>query len=103
VDLKGLVAQVESLLEEIRVPLRVAVMGCEVNGPGEARDADVGVAVAGGRGVLFLEGKPIARLERQEIVPALLKEVRRLADAGRSPAGAGGESAPVTGEPVGGK
>jgi (E)-4-hydroxy-3-methylbut-2-enyl-diphosphate synthase len=102
-DLAGLVEEARAALAGIDAPLRVAIMGCEVNGPGEARDADVGVAVAGGRGVLFLEGKPIARLERQEIVPALLKEVRRLADAGRSPAGAGGESAPVTGEPVGGK
>ncbi len=84
VDLPPLVKEVREALEGagIEGPLRVAVMGCEVNGPGEARDADLGVAVAGGRATLFVGGKPEARLERQEITAALLKEARRL--AGRS-------------------
>ncbi|MCL6581122.1 MAG: flavodoxin-dependent (E)-4-hydroxy-3-methylbut-2-enyl-diphosphate synthase [Firmicutes bacterium] len=79
VELGPIVAEVREGLRDLKVPLRVAVMGCEVNGPGEARDADLGVAVAGGRGVLFVRGRVVRRLERQEIVPALLKEARRLA------------------------
>ena len=79
-DIAVLVEEVREALSGIDSPLRVAIMGCEVNGPGEAREADVGVAVAGRRGLLFLRGKPVARLEREEIVPALLKEVRRLAE-----------------------
>ncbi len=87
VDLGSLVNEVRQALEGagIRGPLRVAVMGCEVNGPGEAREADLGVAVAGGRAVLFVKGKPVRRLGRQEIAPALLKEARCLA----GPTGAG--------------
>lgn len=82
VDLAAIVEEVRAGLGGIDHPLRVAVMGCEVNGPGEARDADVGIAVAGGRAVLFVGGRPVRRLERQEIVGALLKEARRLAEAG---------------------
>lgn len=81
VELAPLVAEVTEALRGAGIagPLRVAVMGCEVNGPGEAREADLGVAVAGGRATLFIKGKPVGRLERQEIVPTLLKEARRLA------------------------
>lgn len=87
VDLAPIVREVREAFEKAGVggPLRVAVMGCEVNGPGEARDSDLGVAVTAGRAVLFVGGKPTRRLERQEIVPELLKEARRLA----GPAGAG--------------
>lgn len=87
VDLAGIVEEVRAGLAGIDHPLRVAVMGCEVNGPGEARDADVGVAAAGGRAVLFVRGRPVRRLERQEIVPALLKEARCLAESGEHPRG----------------
>lgn len=85
VDMTTIVEEVRNALSGIDSPLRVAVMGCEVNGPGEAREADVGVAVTGGRGLLFRRGKPVGRLEREEIVPVLLKEVRRMAreDQGR--------------------
>ncbi len=100
VELEGLVAEVRSALASLDAPLRVAVMGCEVNGPGEARDADVGVAVARGRAVLFVAGRVVKRLTRQEIVPALLKEARRL--AGAPPAGADGDAGGGAGraEPV---
>lgn len=93
VDLAALVAEVREALQGLDAPLRVAVMGCEVNGPGEARDADVGVAVVGGRGLLFRRGRPVRRLGREEIVPALLKEVRRLAEEAATavtPPGPGG-------------
>lgn len=81
VDLAPIVQEVRRALEEARLPrpLRVAVMGCEVNGPGEARDADLGVAVTAGRAVMFVQGRPVRRLQRQEIVEALLKEAERLA------------------------
>jgi len=87
VDLVPVVREVREALEGAGVqgPLRVAVMGCEVNGPGEAREADLGVAVTGGHAVLFVKGKPAGRLQRQEIASALLKEARRFA----GPTGAG--------------
>jgi len=116
VDLAGIVEEVKAALAAIDAPLKVAVMGCEVNGPGEARDADVGIAAAGGKAVLFVRGRPVRRLERQEIVPALLKEARRLAGAseqecpdgsGPEPGpGEGADGAPTRGDgsqPVGGK
>jgi len=87
VDLVPIVEEVREALSSVSAPLKVAVMGCEVNGPGEAAGADVGVAVSRGRAILFVEGRPIRRLTRQEIVPALLKETRRLAglyEAGRT-------------------
>ena len=83
VDLLPIVEEVKAALAGLEVPLRVAVMGCEVNGPGEARAADVGLAVTGGRAVLFREGKPVRRVERQEMVAALLKEAQRVAEASR--------------------
>ncbi len=82
VDLAPIVEEVREALRDLRGPLRVAVMGCEVNGPGEARDADIGVAVARGRATLFIGGRPVGRLAREEIVPALLKEARRLGGSG---------------------
>lgn len=87
VDLVPVVEEVREALAGLDAPLRVAVMGCEVNGPGEARDADVGVAVAGGRAVLFVKGRAVRRLARQEIASALLKEAGRLAAEKREPAG----------------
>ncbi len=81
-DLAPLVAEVEAALAGVSAPLRVAVMGCEVNGPGEAREADVGLAAAGGRFTLFRHGRPVRTLQPAEAVSALVAEVRRLADGG---------------------
>ena len=65
---------------EIEAPLTVAVMGCIVNGPGEAREADVGIAAARGRGVLFRHGRPLCELKEADLLDALLDEIRSLAE-----------------------
>jgi (E)-4-hydroxy-3-methylbut-2-enyl-diphosphate synthase len=59
------------------MPLSLAVMGCAVNGPGEAREADLGVAAGRGNGMIYREGKAIRRVSEEEIVPALLEEIER--------------------------
>jgi (E)-4-hydroxy-3-methylbut-2-enyl-diphosphate synthase len=86
VDLKGLVAQVEPLLVEVGIPLKVAVMGCEVNGPGEAREADVGLAAGKGRGAIFRKGRIVRTVPEEEFLPALRREMEALAlERGVSP------------------
>jgi len=77
VDLLRIVREVELRLARVSRPLKVAVMGCPVNGPGEAREADVGVACGRGGGTLFAEGKILRRVEESKIVPALVREVAR--------------------------
>ena len=62
------------------VPLRVAVMGCVVNGPGEAREADLGVASGNGKGQIFVKGQVIKTVPESEIVATLIEEANRLAD-----------------------
>jgi len=78
IDLVGLANEVQSRLETIQSPLKVAVMGCVVNGPGEARDADVGVAGGDGEGAVFAHGKVLRRVPEDEIVDALFEEIGRL-------------------------
>ncbi|MBL7139398.1 MAG: flavodoxin-dependent (E)-4-hydroxy-3-methylbut-2-enyl-diphosphate synthase [Planctomycetes bacterium] len=80
VDLVGLAAEVKRRTADILAPLTVAVMGCIVNGPGEAREADVGIAAAKGRGVLFRHGRPLCELAEEDLVDALVDEVRSLAE-----------------------
>ncbi len=80
VDLMKLVEKVEKALENETLPIKVAVMGCEVNGPGEARMADVGIASGLKSGVVFRKGKPIKRVSEEELVDALLEEIRRIKD-----------------------
>ncbi len=80
VDLMHLVEKVEKALENETLPIKVAVMGCEVNGPGEARMADVGIASGLKSGVVFRKGKPIKRVREEELVDALLEEIRRIKD-----------------------
>jgi (E)-4-hydroxy-3-methylbut-2-enyl-diphosphate synthase len=79
VDVHSMAERVEARLRSLRAPLRVAVMGCEVNGPGEARAADVGIAGAGGDWVLFVGGRRMRRLPAEEAEEALLSEALRLA------------------------
>jgi (E)-4-hydroxy-3-methylbut-2-enyl-diphosphate synthase len=76
VDLIGLVADVERQLKGVVGPLTVAVMGCAVNGPGEAREADLGIASGKGRGVVFKKGKVVARAKEDRLVDLLMKEVK---------------------------
>lgn len=75
IDLVGLVAAVEKRLVGVSAPLTVAVMGCEVNGPGEAREADVGLAGGRGTGLLFKKGEVVGRLPEAEMADALVHEV----------------------------
>jgi (E)-4-hydroxy-3-methylbut-2-enyl-diphosphate synthase len=78
VDLIGLAGEVERRLRKRSAPIKVAVMGCEVNGPGEARDADIGVASGQGMGVIFAHGKTVRKVPESEIVDALFAEIDRL-------------------------
>lgn len=75
INLKGLVKKVESRLKDIDKPIKVAVMGCVVNGPGEAREADFGIAGGKGRGLLFKRGKIVKRVREEELLDALLQEI----------------------------
>ena len=85
VDLMGLVAKVEAYLAKVQRPLKVAVMGCVVNGPGEARDADVGIAGGKGRGVVFREGKTVRTVPEEELFQALIEEMEALCREESSP------------------
>jgi (E)-4-hydroxy-3-methylbut-2-enyl-diphosphate synthase len=80
VDVYTLAEQVTAALEGFPVPLRVAVMGCVVNGPGEAREADLGVASGNGKGQIFVRGKVIKTVPESIIVETLVEEALRLAD-----------------------
>ncbi len=75
VDLEEIAAEVERRLKKISFPIRVAVMGCEVNGPGEAREADVGIACSPGGGLLFKDGEVLGRVSEEEMVDELFKEI----------------------------
>ncbi len=78
VDLIGLARQVEGRLADVRKPLKVAVMGCVVNGPGEAADADMGVACGDGSGVVFSQGKVVRKVAEGDIVDVLMEEIGKL-------------------------
>ena len=75
IDLIGLANQVETMVEEIPLNLKVAVMGCVVNGPGEAREADLGIAGGKGEGLLFRKGEVIRKVPEAELLPALREEL----------------------------
>ena len=81
VDVYTLAEQVTAGLEGLEVPLRVAVMGCVVNGPGEAREADLGVASGNGKGQIFVKGEVIKTVPEAAIVETLIEEAMRLAEA----------------------
>jgi (E)-4-hydroxy-3-methylbut-2-enyl-diphosphate synthase len=77
VDLISMAKEVEARLSGARAPIKVAVMGCVVNGPGEAADADLGVACGKGSGALFAHGKILRKVDESGIVDALMEEVRK--------------------------
>src|SRR5882757_3627356 len=81
VDVYTLAEQVAAGLEGLDVPLRVAVMGCVVNGPGEAREADLGVASGNGKGQIFVKGEVIKTVPESQIVETLIYEAMRLAES----------------------
>jgi (E)-4-hydroxy-3-methylbut-2-enyl-diphosphate synthase len=77
VDIVSLTAAVEEYLQKIKKPIKVAVMGCVVNGPGEARDADIGVACGKGKAVLFKKGQQIRTIEEKDILSELVREIEK--------------------------
>ena len=78
IDLIGLANRVEEALKDCKKNIKVAVMGCIVNGPGEAKEADIAVAGGDGCGILFKKGEIIRKVPEEEIIPALLEEVEKL-------------------------
>src|SRR6218665_1246872 len=99
VDVYKLANDVTDGLEGMTVPLRVAVMGCVVNGPGEALEADLGVASGHGKGQIFVKGEVIKTVPESEIVETLIQEANRL--AAEMPAGEGGAPTVRTAPPAG--
>jgi len=96
VDVYTLAEQVTAGLEGMKAPLRVAVMGCVVNGPGEARDADLGVASGNGKGQIFVRGEVIKTVPEDQIVETLIEEANRMADE----MGLNDDENPTSGSPV---
>ena len=78
IDLIGLVNRVDEALKDCKKPITVAVMGCVVNGPGEAREADIGIAGGDGCGLIFEKGQAVEKLPYDELLPALLKRIDEL-------------------------
>ena len=78
IDLIGLVNKVDEALRDCQKPITVAVMGCVVNGPGEAREADIGIAGGDGWGMIFEKGEQVEKLPYEELLPALLRRIENL-------------------------
>lgn len=94
-DVFALAKEVEAAIEKMDLPpMQIAVMGCEVNGPGEARDADIGIAAGPGRGLLFSKGKQIGWVPHDKLVEALLEEAAKIAAEIRA-SGTDDDGAPV--------
>jgi (E)-4-hydroxy-3-methylbut-2-enyl-diphosphate synthase len=91
VDVYKLAEEVTAGLEGMEVPLRVAVMGCVVNGPGEAREADLGVASGNGKGQIFVKGEVIKTVPESKIVETLIEEAMKLAEQMQDEGVASGE------------
>ena len=82
VDVFKVAQEAQEVLENEKLPIQVAVMGCVVNGPGEAREADIGIAAGRGRGHLFIKGQVVRVVPEAEMVDALLDEARKLVEEG---------------------
>ena len=78
VDVVGLANEVDALLKRTKSPIKVAVMGCEVNGPGEAKDADVGIAAGAGRAIIFRKGQKAKVVAEADMLTALMEEVGKV-------------------------
>ena len=81
IDVLGIVNRITESTRDLQIPLKIAIMGCVVNGPGEAREADVGIAGGRGSGVLFSKGEIIRKVADEELCDALLEEIFRLAES----------------------
>ncbi|MGB7065373.1 MAG: flavodoxin-dependent (E)-4-hydroxy-3-methylbut-2-enyl-diphosphate synthase [Syntrophobacteria bacterium] len=80
IDIIGLTHEIEEQLLRVKTPLKVAIMGCVVNGPGEAREADVGIAGGRGQGILFKKGEIVAKIPEAELKSRLLEEISLMVD-----------------------
>ncbi len=78
IDLIGLANKVEKACEGIDKNIKVAVMGCAVNGPGEAREADIGIAGGKGYGLIFKKGEILRKLPEEQLLSALMEEIEKL-------------------------
>jgi Enzyme involved in the deoxyxylulose pathway of isoprenoid biosynthesis len=78
IDLPAIAAQVEEKLKDIEEPIEVAVMGCVVNGPGEARGADVGIAGGNGEGLIFRKGEIVRKVPEADLVNELFQEIDQI-------------------------
>jgi len=78
IDLFSLVEEVEKGLSDVKIPIKVAVMGCVVNGPGEAKEADIGIAGGKGNGILFKKGKLLKKVPEHLLAQTLIQEVKRM-------------------------
>lgn len=83
-DMLALVSRIERAIAPMETPIKVAIMGCVVNGPGEAEDADVGLAAGNGYGLLFKRGKIIGKIREEEYFDRLLKTIQELAEEGEA-------------------
>jgi (E)-4-hydroxy-3-methylbut-2-enyl-diphosphate synthase len=77
IDLEKIIAELESRLSGRRLPVKISVLGCVVNGPGEAREADIGIAAGNGQGMIFRNGEMVRRVAEADIVDALMEELAR--------------------------
>lgn len=80
IDLISIANEVEEYIADVKAPLKVAVLGCAVNGPGEAREADIGIAGARGEGLLFMHGKTVRKVPEETMVDELKMEIDKLAE-----------------------
>ena len=78
INLIEMVEEVEKRLDGINKHIKVAIMGCAVNGPGEAREADIGIAGGNGEGLIFIKGKIVKKVKEEEILNELIKEIEKL-------------------------
>jgi (E)-4-hydroxy-3-methylbut-2-enyl-diphosphate synthase len=79
IDLQKVVSEVKERIKDVTAPIRISILGCAVNGPGEAAEADIGIAGEKGQGILFRKGKEIRRVKESAMVDELEREVRALA------------------------
>ncbi|HOV70245.1 MAG TPA: flavodoxin-dependent (E)-4-hydroxy-3-methylbut-2-enyl-diphosphate synthase, partial [Clostridia bacterium] len=80
IPLEQVVNEVERALGNVKKPIKIAIMGCVVNGPGEAREADIGLAGGDGCGVIFKKGEMLKKVSEEEMIPELIKEIKAMLD-----------------------
>lgn len=77
-NMELVVNEIEKFLETVNKPIKVAIMGCAVNGPGEAKDADIGIAGGNGEALLFKKGEIIRKIPENDLVSELIKEIKSM-------------------------